>query len=282
MRVSIALAWVITSIGAAQIAAAQNPFAGTWKLNLEKSQMTGEQLTFGPAAANSIELNGGGTHYSFRADGKTYALPSGDAAIWRQTGPASWTTEYRKLDNKLLSSDHWQLSADQKTLTLVSTGARANSDLYTDTTTYARTTGSNGLYGTWKTTSIERSSPGELTIQELGLDRLVFHVAAMMTRAEMTMDGKDAAVNGPDIPSGLRLSLTRTGPYSLQLVEKLYGAITRSSVFTLSKDNPGIMTEVAAIPGSSAITMIWEKQKDTLKVKPEAKKIAMMGAFMRP
>ena len=30
-------------------AAAQNPFAGTWQLNQEKSQLAGDTLKFGPA-----------------------------------------------------------------------------------------------------------------------------------------------------------------------------------------------------------------------------------------
>ena len=71
--------------------------------------------------------------YSFRTDGKNYAMPSGNVAIWRQTGPNSWTTEYRKIDGKLLSSDTWKLSADGKTLSVTTSGAKANGDLYTDT-----------------------------------------------------------------------------------------------------------------------------------------------------
>lgn len=279
-RYSLAAFCLLTSLCAAHTAAAQSPFAGTWKLNPEKSQMAGETLKFGPAAGGSIELTSGGMSYSFRADGKTYALPSGYAVIWRQTAPDSWTSEYRKLDNKLLSIDQWKLSADGKSLTVTATGAKANGELYTDSSVYARTEGSDGLLGTWKSTSVARSSPNELIIQEQGLGRLVFRDTAMRERSEMTLDGKDAAVFGPDVPAGVRHSLTRTGPYSLQLVEKLNGRVTDSSVYTIAEDNPKIMTQVGGPPGSTPSTIVWEKQAP--KPKPEPKKTAAAEAPAHP
>ena len=86
-------------------AAAQTPFVGTWKLNQDKSQLAGDTMKFGPAQGDAIELKAGGLTYSFRVDGKNYAMPSGNIAIWRQTSPTSWTTEYRKADGSLLSRD---------------------------------------------------------------------------------------------------------------------------------------------------------------------------------
>ena len=103
-----------TCIAAVATAAAQNPFVGTWKLNQEKSQMAGDTLKFRPAEGQAIEVTAGGVTYSFRADGKTYGMPSGDVAIWRQINANGWTTEYRKIDGKLLSIDTWKLSGDGK------------------------------------------------------------------------------------------------------------------------------------------------------------------------
>ena len=285
-RLSLAALWLFTSICAAGTASAQNPFAGTWKLNQEKSRMTGDIIRFGPAADDSMELTRDGVTYSFRADGNTYAVPSGDAAIWRQTGPDSWTTEHRKLDNKLLNIDHWQLSSDGKSLTVTTSGAKANEDLYTNTAVYARTEGTSGLLGSWKSTSVTLNSPSKLVIQEQGLDRLVFVVAAQKTRCELTMDGKETAVDGPDIPAGLRLSLTRTGPYSLQLVEKLNGTTTDSSLYTLAADDPQVMTQVGGAPGNAPATLVWEKQpepKPELKTTPAAdKKTATLSVPVHP
>ncbi len=95
--------------------------------------MAGDTLKFRPAEGAAIEVTAGGITYSFLADGKTYGMPSGDVAIWRQTNADGWTTEYRKIDGKLLSIDTWKLSADGKQLSVTSSGAKANGDLYTDT-----------------------------------------------------------------------------------------------------------------------------------------------------
>ena len=279
-RLSLAAFWLFTCVLAASTAAAQSPFAGTWKLNQEKSQMTGDLLKFGPAAGDAMELTAAGTTYSFRTDGKTYALPTGDAAIWRQTAPDSWTTEYRKLDNKLLRIDHWMLSSDGKTLTVTTSGARANGDLYNDTVDYTRTAGSSGLLGTWKSTAVKLSAPNELIIQEPGLGRLAFRIPAIKAHAEVTMDGKDAVVEGPDVPTGLRIAVTRTGPYSFQLVQKLNGTATSTSVYTIAADDPKVMTEVGGSPGDPPATLIWEKQAP--RVKAEPKKAPVVGAPVRP
>ena len=132
--------------------------------------------------------------------------------------------------------------------------------MYTNTATYARTAGTDGLMGSWKSTEIKLSSPNELTIQSAGLDRLVFKIAAIKATCLANFDGRDVAVDGPDIPSGLRLSLKRTGPYSFQLNQKLNGKLVSSSIYTVAKDDPNTMTEVGGAPGEAPATIVWEKQ----------------------
>jgi hypothetical protein len=259
--------WLFISIATVGRAAAQTPFAGTWKLNQDKSQMAGDTIKFGPAQGEAIELKAGGISYSFRADGKNYAMPSGNIAIWRQTSPTSWTTEYRKPDGSLLSRDSWQLSTDGQKLSVTTSGVKADGDLYTDTAEYARTAGSGGLMGAWKSTEVKLSSPDEFSIAELGLDKLVLKIPAMKVTCEVTSDGKEVAVEGPDIPSGLRLSLTRTGPYAFKLVQKLNGSVISTSVYTVSEDRE-TMTEVGGAPGDPPTTMVWEKQAPAAATTP--------------
>jgi hypothetical protein len=258
-RFSSATMWLFFTMAAASAAVAQSPFAGTWKLNQEKSQLAGDTMKFGPAEGQAMQLTAGGVTYSFRVDGNNYALPSGDFAIWRQTSPDSWTTEYRKPDGKLLSSDHWKLSSDGKSLSVTTSGVKANGDLYTDTAEYVRTAGSTGLLGSWKSTEVKLSSPNELIMQESGLDQLILKIPAMNASGEVNFNGKEVAFQGPDIPPGFRVGLTRTGPYSFRLVQKLNGTVTSSSVFTVSDDGK-TMTEVGGAPGDPPSTGVWEKQ----------------------
>jgi hypothetical protein len=263
----LATLWVFVWLAAAGTAVAQNPFVGTWKINQEKSQLAGDTMKFGPAAGDAIELSGGGTTYSFRLDGKPYALPSGHVAIWRETSASSWTTEYRNIDGKLLSSDNWKLSSDGKNLTVTTSGVKANGDLYTDTVEYVRTAGTDGLMGAWKSTSVKLSAPNELTFQEAGLDGLILKIAAMKATAVTNFDGKEVAVEGPDIPTGLRLTLTRTGPYKIRIVQKLNGSVVYSAEYTVSADGQ-TMTEVGGAPGDPPATVVWEKQAATTPAGP--------------
>ena len=252
--------WLLMTIAAAGTAAAQTPFVGDWKLNQDKSQLAGDTMKFGAAQGDAIELKAGGLTYSFRVDGKNYAMPSGNIAIWRQTSPTSWTTEYRKPDGSLLSRDSWQLSTDGQKLSVTTSGVKADGDLYTNTAEYARTAGSGGLMGAWKSTAGQSfSSPNEFSIGEVGLDKLVLKVPAMKVTCEVTSDGKEVAVEGPDIPTGLRISLTRTGPYTFRLVQKLNGSVISTSVYTVAEDRE-TMTEVGGAPGDPPATMVWERQ----------------------
>jgi hypothetical protein len=259
--------WLLMIIATTGTAAAQTPFVGDWKLNQDKSQLAGDTMKFGPAQGDAIELKAGGLTYSFRVDGKNYAMPSGNVAVWRQTSPTSWTTEYRKTDGKLLSSDSWKLSSDGQKLSLTTSGVKTDGDLYTDTAEYVRTAGSEGLMGAWKSTDVKLSSPDEFSIEELGLDKLVLKVPSMKVTCELTSDGKEVAVEGPDIPTGLRISLTRTGPYTFRLVQKLNGSVISTALYTVAEDRE-TMTEVGGAPGDPPATMVWEKQAPAAAAAP--------------
>ena len=144
---------------------------------------------------------------------------------------------------------------------------QGDGDLYTNTAEYARTAGSRWADGAWKSTDVKLSSPNEFSIGEVGLDKLVLKVPAMKVTCEVTTDGKEVAVEGPDIPSGLRLSLTRTGPYTFKLVQKINGSVISSSVYTVAEDRE-TMTEVGGAPGDPPATMVWEKQAPAAATAP--------------
>ena len=247
----------------AATAAAQTPFAGTWKLDQEKSQLTGDTMKFGPAQDNAVEMVAGGMTYSFRTDGNNYAMPTGNIASWRQTGPDSWTTEYRTTSGKLLSSDRWKLSADGKGLTVVSSGVKASGDLYTNTVDYVRTEGSGespiGLIGSWKSSSVKLGAPSDLVIEVSGLYALTLKIPDSNATCRATLDGKEAPCEGPEVPTGLRIALTRTGPYSMKMVQNLNGKTISSWAFTAADDGK-TLTQVGGTPGDSTKTLIWEKE----------------------
>jgi hypothetical protein len=257
--VAVLMAWIAVLLGTATLALAQNPFVGTWKLNLEKSQLAGDTMKFGPADAQSIELSAGGTKYSFRVDGNNYRMASGDLARWKQVDPQTWTTDYMKPDGKPLSTDTWKLSADSKILTVVSTGVKPNGDHYTDTAVYTRTAGTDGLLGAWQSREVKLSSPNELKIAADGFTGLSITITELKASVTGGFDGKDAVPVGPTVPQGLTIALSRSGPSSFRLVQKINGSVVYSSRYDVAPDGK-TMTETGSSPGDPLQTSVWEKQ----------------------
>ena len=51
------------------LSAGSNPFVGRWKLNIEKSDLSGETLKFESAGSNMVRYDSGGLTYNFSTDG---------------------------------------------------------------------------------------------------------------------------------------------------------------------------------------------------------------------
>jgi hypothetical protein len=259
LRRTTALAFFLALLGAASAAVAQNPFVGRWKLNQAESQLTGATLKFGMGAGESIELAAGGTKYSFRPDGKNYRMASGDLAAWTQVDPATWTTKYKKPDGTVLSGDAWKLSPDGQTLTVTSTGTKPDGNAFTDVTVYARTGGTSGLMGGWKSTEVKLNPPDDFSIEAYELGGIVIKIPSLKWMCIATFDGKDAIPTGPTVPPALTMVLIRTGPSSFRLAKKINGSAVYSSLYTVSADGMS-MTEVGNALGDPQQTMLWEKQ----------------------
>ena len=74
MKISIATACLFALLGAAGSVAAENPFAGTWKLNRAKSHLTGDTVQFSDAGSGAIRSTADYISYTFNTDGKAYPM----------------------------------------------------------------------------------------------------------------------------------------------------------------------------------------------------------------
>ena len=84
MKLAITSICLFALLGAAAtLVAADNPFAGTWKLNQAKSHMTGDTMKFADAGSGSIRMTAGGLSYTFKIDGKAYPTPYGYTVAWK-------------------------------------------------------------------------------------------------------------------------------------------------------------------------------------------------------
>ena len=181
-------------LGSASFAlAAEGPFTGTWKLNLDKSNFTGDTVKFS-STAGGTRMTGGGESYEFKGDGSESKTRFGTAA-WKKINDNTWE-ETDMVNGRLDSKTTWTLSDDGKTLTARVTGDKPGGGSFDDTAIYARTAGTKGLTGTWKDKEFKGSSPSLFTLTETG-NSLTFDEPDFKLKAVGEFNGKPGTVEGP-------------------------------------------------------------------------------------
>ncbi len=259
MRIRLATALALVLVLGGSLAAAENPFAGTWKFNLAKSKLTGDTMKFVKAESGAIRWSGSGVSYTFKLDGKEYKGPFGEAVVWRQIDDTTWQSTTTEKGN-LVSTDTSKLSADGKTLTVVSKGTKPNGEAFEDTTVYERISGEKGLFGGWKNKQVKVSAPTTIEIASSGKDGLLFKSVDFKWTADAQFDGKDYPATGPTMPEHLILTLKHTGPRSFEMVMKQNGKALFRESYRVSQDGRTLTVAGSPIAVNEPYTEIFEKQ----------------------
>jgi hypothetical protein len=245
-------------LGSASFAlAAEGPFTGTWKLNLDKSNFTGDTVKFS-SAGGSMRVTGGGESYEFKGDGSESKTRFGTAA-WKKINDNTWE-ETDMVNGRLDSKTTWTLSDDGKTLTARVTGDKPGGGSFDDTAIYTRTAGTKGLTGTWKDKEFKGSSPSLFTLTETG-NSLTFDEPDFKLKAVGEFDGKPGTVEGPSIPPGASFVLAKAGPRSFKMTRTQNGKPLDMATWTVSADGKS-MTVVSRTAGTTdpPTTAVYEKQ----------------------
>ncbi len=259
MKHRIAAFCVLLMLGTAGFAVAESPFVGTWKLNQAKSHLTGGTMKFSPAANNMIRLTVAEGSYTFKPDGHSYPALFGDTENWTKLSGQSWKTIVHG-HGGFVYTDTMKISDDGKSLTATTTGTNPNGSAFDDTTVYTRAAGDKGLMGTWRTTKVKMSSDNTLEFAANGNNGLTWNLPTIKATLDAKFDGKDYAPTGPTVPDGLTLALTKTGPRSFSMVEKMKGKPLYKGKYTVS---PGgkTLTEVGMPVGQAQPqTSVYDKQ----------------------
>jgi hypothetical protein len=259
MRINIVAVCVLVFAFAGGLTAAENPFAGTWKLNPAKSKFTGDTMKFEKTPAGVIRCSGSGMTYTFKVDGKVYTGPMGEAVAWKQIDDHTWETTYMQ-KRILLSTDTSKLSPDGKTMTVVSKGTKPNGETFQDTVVYERISGDKGLLGGWRDKEVKISSPATLEIKPSGQDGLLFKSVGYKWTCEAKFDGKDYPVTGPTVPAGSTVALKRTGPRSFESVRKQNGKPLFRSTWTVSPDGHTLTLAGRPVAVDEPFTEVYERQ----------------------
>jgi len=259
MRIRVATLLVLVWALGGSLAAAENPFAGTWKLDPAKSQLTGDTMKFEKTESGAIRCSASGLAYTFNVDGKEYTGPFGEAIVWKQIDDHTWETT-TKQKGILLSTDTSKLSADGKTMTVVSKGTKLNGETFQDTTVYDRISGDQGLLGGWRDKEVKVSSPWTLEIKPSGEDGLQFTSVGYKWTCAAQFDGKDYPVTGPTIPAGITVVLKHTGPGAFELLTKKSGQPLVRETYTVSQDGRTLTVAGSAVAVNEPYTEVFERQ----------------------
>jgi hypothetical protein len=90
-RICLALSLASIASLAGILAAAENPFIGTWKLNPAKSKFTGDSVTYEKTAAG-MRWSAAGQSYEFKMDGADTPAVFGYTAARKQVTERTWET----------------------------------------------------------------------------------------------------------------------------------------------------------------------------------------------
>lgn len=259
MKLRIASGCLLAIVGTCTLASAQNPFVGTWKLNQAKSHLTGNTVKYSAAPNGSIRETTPAGSYTFKTNGQAYSAPFDTSASWKQQSPSTFESTYRR-NGMLLDSDKIKISADGKTMTVVSSGTNPNGSPFRDTETFTRVEGASGLMGTWKSATVKESTSPVIEFAANGADGISWILPEIKAKLDMTFDGKDVAPVGPTVPKGLTLAATKKSPRSFSYVEKMNGKALFNGTMTVSKDGKTLTDSTIPVGTQQRTTAVYDKQ----------------------
>jgi len=256
VRTAILLAVLAAAVS---LAAADLPWVGQWKINVAKSNYGEFTMTYTAVGPDEMQWTADGMTMKFKMDGKDYPDPVGGTSAWKQMDASSWET-VNKLKDKVTSTEVSRLSADGKTLTVVSKGTRPSGKAFENEYVMIRASGGPGLPGKWKTSKVSYSGPSLVEIAAYETDGLTWRNVDYGSTWSAKFDGKDNPVKGPTVPDGFTIALKKTGPSSFDYVEKHKGKELYKGTRTVSADGKTITVVETAVGTNEKITSIYDRQ----------------------
>lgn len=254
----ILLAGLLTSTSAF---AASDPFIGTWVYNIQKSPRPTIRYAIKDLGGDRYSLTGStGTTIEIKADGVSIKTTAGATVSFSKLDGHNWKM-VRDDGQKMLRT--YNISPDDKTLTLHDIFTGDPGENYETTTKYARLSPGNSIFGEWQSVSMEAKASDEglkLVIAPFQTDGLSFSIPAQKHQNAMNFDGKLYIDSGDGDTKHHTSSGKRINDRLLQIDGQVDGKSEESQELKVSDDGK-LLTIVSRVPNSSAVfTMVWDKQ----------------------
>lgn len=241
--------------------AATDPFVGTWVFNVQKSPKPTIRYAIKELGGDRYALTGStGTTVEIKADGVSIKTPTGATVSFKKLDDHDWKM-VREDGQKMVRT--YNISVDDKTLTLHDVFSGDPGQNYEITTKYARLSPGSNIFGEWQSVSMEEKPSDaalKLVIAPFENDALSFSVPAQKHLNQMKFDGRIYLDSGAGDTRRHSSSGKRISDRILEIEDQQDGVTEDSQELKVSDDG-NTLTIVSKVPNSSAVfTMIWDKQ----------------------
>lgn len=224
---------------------------GTWRLVPSKSQIPGSNFQVTVGEGEEYTFDYGAYKDRFRCDGREHHLSSGKTISCTQASAFAFDSIARR-DGVLLNTAHWEVSADQRMLSIKMTAPQPSGSEQTKEVLYERLTGTKGFAGSWKDLNHLRNRPQLLVLTPHGRS-LYYGFPEVGQYAEVEVDGADTLWRGHSVPAGSTIAIRIQDRSELLVVRKLNGVVI----------NQGSMTIVG--DGHTLVEALWSPDRPDLK-----------------
>jgi hypothetical protein len=235
------------------LSAADTPFVGQWKLNPDRSKVSGQTQTIRDLGGNKYEFNNGATTYTIVADGTDQPTPFGNTMSLKPDGENSWTV-VRKKDGRTLVQSQWTITPDGKTWNLHTKGTNVDGSPFDTQATATRVAGGPGLVGTWELQNLKLSSPDVMEITSCDENGVTFVYPANKGKLDLKFDGKEYAAEGPRANKNVSYSGKRLDASTLEVTAKREGKVIGRTEYKISSDGK-TLTEIQHMTGQNTPTV---------------------------
>jgi hypothetical protein len=185
----------ITLSSAGHLFAATNPWYGTWKINRDKSTLTGTSYTM-TKTPKGYTFDYGSMKFEIGDDGKDYPTVAPETYSIKQTGNNEWLG-ITKTNGKETARDTMKVSSDGKTLVDKTTGTHADGTTYSSEEDDTRVGSGTGLAGTWKSAKVTSNSRGVQVLSDAGGGKMKWFFPTSQGGYVSALDGKPVTSFGP-------------------------------------------------------------------------------------
>lgn len=246
---------VVAPLAAATVVGQSSSFAGTWKLNLAKSQLGGMVYSFRRTPSGMMHYSGGGFEADFDLTGKEHVMPSGVAVIGKELDPTSWDLTFR-MNGKTVQKSRLTLTGNS--ITNVADAIGADGKTVHQKTIDTRVSGGPGFSGKWKAGEVEGAT-STLKITLDGANGIELTIPEFQTTVKGRFDGKDYPVMQAAQATKFTNAFAKVGK-TIKVTGKLNGKVFTREIYTLSPDKKTLTDESTAIATGEKTKAVFDRQ----------------------